>query len=64
MRYEEPTVQEVVLTGRSPIKRHVESEIVFSSDMDEALTFFVSFPKSKREILKGRAAATEPPKRP
>jgi len=67
MRIREQTTQtaeDVVLSSRAPIRRNGDSEIVFSSETDEALTLFVSFPKSKREILKGRAAPTEPARRP
>ena len=34
--------------------------VVFPSNIDNALTFFVSFPKAKMDAPKPRAAPTEP----
>lgn len=50
-----------ILPSKSTISKKGDGyEIVISSNMDDALTFFVTFPKSKLSQPKGRPAATEP----
>jgi hypothetical protein len=50
-----------VLPSRSSIKQRGDGyEIVISSNMDEPLTFFVTFPKKALHDRKGRPAPTDP----
>ena len=51
-----------ILPGSSAIKPHGDGYevIVFPSNIDNALTFFVTFPKSQMRGAETRAAPTEP----
>jgi hypothetical protein len=53
-----------LLPGRSSIRPHGDGYevIVFPSNLDDSLTFFVSFPKAHMDKVESRAAATEPEK--